>query len=775
MTTGSILDYLDYGPAQVADGSTVPANKPGEKAEHEQGLLYMGPWETFADGFSEHTRRCALALYGTGVPVHLRSLNQDNMKADTPEMVPVEKLIRPMLRASIAKYEAQIYQIVPFDSLLQFLTTHQKYMPGEMAVLNAHRVLYTVWERDRISDAARSAFARVGQVWVACEANGEMLVENGVAQDKIRVVPCPYFPDDPLLALRGRARKPGPVRFYHIGKWEPRKAQDQIVGAFLLAFRPGEAQLYLKVSPLSDAAKVDGFQRDPMAAIHAWLADDRVRTNGWTVKDVQRCVFVIQKRLSVEKLRELHEIGDVYVSLSRGEGFDMPAQDAKLAGNLLVYTPSGGTQAFAGALDFKVPATGRLPCHSFYGWNRDAGYIDYSVDEAAEQMRLAAVRATVHDRQPGVDLHWMSAEVVGRHMRECMNQVIEGGRRIARAYGEALLEQERTGQQPNAEGLPGTTIGPGAVVASRGPRVLFATHGAAADAPYGGARVNALLIELLKRHPLIGEVEAVAHDVVSAKPDVAFVEVPTGVPYVERIGARRNVLLRYGDQGHGACAFQLFEKGADAVVLVPTEFAYRTLNYGIPYRVIYNAFEPPDAIGAPAVQAKSGKRVLYTGVYRFAKDTPLAARVASLAPDLEFVWRRSTDVHESIGPLVIPSNVNLCDATSNREELWDGIGCVLVTSRYESFCLIAYEAMCRGIPVVYHSRLESIKEWAGVGQGLYPCATPAEMAAACRQVISDRGDLVTYEMLTEVANVVHATSLRQLDAFIRTYVLAPEF
>jgi glycosyltransferase involved in cell wall biosynthesis len=777
MTTGTIFDYLAHGPAETADASTVAAFKPGEKAEHAEGLLYMGPWETLADGFAEHTRRCARALALTGVPVHLRSLNQDNLKADTPEMEPVEKVLRPLLRASITKYAAQIYQVVPFDSLLQFLTTHREYLPEQMQMLNAHRVLYTVWERDRISDAARSAFARVGQVWVACDANADMLVENGVQPDKVRIVPCPYFEDDPLLTLRGRDRKPGVVRFYHIGKWEPRKAQDRIIGAFLLAFRPGEAELYLKVSPLSVAAKVDGFARDPMIAIHDWLKDDRVKAMGWTLADMQRALRVITQRLMPADIVKLHALCDVYVSLSRGEGFDMPAQDAKLAGNLLVYTPSGGTQAFAGDRDFKVPATGRVLCHSFYGWNRDAGYIDYDIEEAARQMRLAAIGVTVHDRQPHVDLQWMEAGIVGRHMRACVDQVIEEGRHVAKSYASAVLAREQAAKEVASQ-EPQTTPSTVARVGAKGPRILFASHGASLEAPYGGARVNALLIDLLKRHPLLGEVEVVMHDVVSVKPDIAMVEVPTGVPYLERIGASRIVLLRYGDQGHGACAFQLFERGANAVVVVPTEFAYRTLGYGIPYQVIYNAFEPPDVV---AQGGKRGKKVLYAGVYRFAKDTPLAAKVASLAPDLGFVWRKSTDIHEAIEPIAVPPNVTLLEATSNRDELWDGVGCVLVTSRYESFCLIAYEAMCRGIPVVYHERLESITEWAGkttewVGKvgGLYLCGTAAAMAAACRDAIWNGASDGPLDKSIELANRVHQTSLRQLDAFIRTFLLAPE-
>lgn len=775
--SGSIMDYLAHGPAEVAEGQ-VAAFKPGEPAEHAEGYKYMGPWETFADGFSEHSRRSARALFATGVPVHLRSLNQDNLKSDTPEMQPIEQLLRPMLRASIRQYVAEIYQIVPHDSLLQFLTTHQHYGESEMRVLNAHRVLYTVWERDRITAAARVALNRVGQAWVAAQATAEMLVANGVDPRKVRVVPCPFFPDDPHLALAGRKRRKGVPRFYHIGKWEPRKAQTQIIGTFLRAFRPGEAELYLKVSPFAANVELENYPKTPAISVHEWLRDERVRQMGWSLADLNRCIFLIQKRMPTEDLVRLHAAGDVYVSMSRGEGFDMPAQDAKLAGNLMLYTPSGGTQAFAGPLDVRIEATGRVPCHPFYKWNEDAGYIDYDLDEAVVKMRYAATLVSQPQTSSQVGMTWCSAAVVGAAMRANMEELRADGRKVAIAVGEELLAREAQ----SAPAPPLESIEQGRIVEA-GPRIFFATHGAAVDAPYGGARVNALLAELLYRHPLIGAVENVGHDMIPEKPtDIAMVEVPTGAPYVRRLNAKKVVLLRYGDQGHGACAYELFERGVDAVVLVPSEYAYRTLSYRIPYRVVWNAFEPPDMVREGG---SLGKKVLYTGAYRFAKDTPLAARVATEAPDLQFVWRRSTDIGEPLAPIATPPNVELLDPTADRDELWRDIGCVLVTSRYESFCLIAYEAACRGIPVVFHEELASIREWAGTvdvasdtlihgaqsaGDGLRACRTPVEFAKACRAAIGQVGDGDRFLPWQRVADRTHARSLAQLDAFVREYL-----
>jgi hypothetical protein len=245
------------------------------------------------------------------------------------------------------------------------------------------------------------------------------------------VVPCPHFPDDPHLALQGRQRKPGPTRFYHIGKWEPRKAQDRILEAFLLAFRPGQAFLSLRSSGLDHP--VVAFPQSPHEALAKLIDRSDVRANGWTSTNVMRSVRLYVQRLSEDQLMILHREGDVYVTLSRGEGFDMPAMDAKLSGNLLLYTPSGGPQDFAGDRDVLVPQTGMVRAHEMYEW-QDTEYIDYSIDSAVAGMQLAARRAEVHDRAPHVDLAPFTAASVGARMRRYLDELREDAEPVNAAH-----------------------------------------------------------------------------------------------------------------------------------------------------------------------------------------------------------------------------------------------------------------------------------------------------------------------------------------------------
>ena len=395
--------------------------KPGKKARHERGVLFQGPWDVYADGFCEHVRRLARSLDLAGVPVHLRAAIPRHRSPSGEDRL-VDEQYGDLLFAKIANYSAQVQMVVPTPGVLPALVHHRHYPVELLERINARRVISTVWERQTgVHPDDVAALNKCGGAVVATPAAGEMLTDAGVDRDKVHWIPCPFLPGDPHLELNDRPRKPGPVRFYHIGKWEPRKAQDRLIGAFLRAFRPGEAMLMLKTS--EKAPPFEDYPSSPMLALSRWLSDEQVAKNGWDPDSVKRGVYLICRRLTGQQMVELHRMGDCYVTLSRGEGFDMPAFDAKLSGNLMVYTPSGGPQMFAGECDERVKQSGTVACDPFYGWPEDATYLDYNLCDAVSALRRAA--ATVRDgcRVRGMDLGPFAAQHVGERLRSILENL----------------------------------------------------------------------------------------------------------------------------------------------------------------------------------------------------------------------------------------------------------------------------------------------------------------------------------------------------------------
>jgi hypothetical protein len=414
--------WLDYWNRHPHDPSFPPFNANWTKSDHAHGVGFYAPWEEVDAGFPEHARRCAVALAATGIPLHLRSLTGGMQfhTAKDPEAakgaLEMKRRLEPLLTASIKTYDVDIFQVIGEETGLFRLAapTHPFLDARELGLIYARRIVSTVFERDRVSPSVAGCLRAVGGVWVANHQDRRMLLGQGLDESKVVVIPVPFFPGDPHLGLEARPRLAGPVRFYHIGKWEPRKAQHRIVGAFLMAFRPGEAKLYLKTS-LSGVAG-QSYPGSAPASLKEWLADARVAAMGWTFEEANKHLFIINRRLTPEQMLALHRQSDVYVTLSHGEGFDMPAFDAKLAGNLMVYTPSGGPQDFAGDADERVEPTSSIPCDPFYGWG-DARYLDYDIEAAVAALRAAKHKIEAGERRRGVDLSAFGAAAVGARMR----------------------------------------------------------------------------------------------------------------------------------------------------------------------------------------------------------------------------------------------------------------------------------------------------------------------------------------------------------------------
>jgi hypothetical protein len=189
-----------------------------------------------------------------------------------------------------------------------------------------------------------------------------------------------------------------------------------MIGAFMRTFAPGQAILMFKTSK-SAPKGLAPYPDSPGASITQWLKDDRARANGWTADNVDIGVKVMREAFTTAQMMQLHKVGDVYVTLSRGEGWDMPAFDAKLAGNRMVFTRSGGPQEFATNGDHEVAARDKvLPCHPFYGW-KESTYLDFSIEVAGEAM-LSAARA-IHEGTSAehLDIERFTMIHVGKRMR----------------------------------------------------------------------------------------------------------------------------------------------------------------------------------------------------------------------------------------------------------------------------------------------------------------------------------------------------------------------
>ncbi len=369
---------------------------PSERAKHPLGVLYQGEFETAADGTARAVRLHARALAATGIPLLLRSISGVVVTDGVAEPVflagmpaEVEAEVGHLLNTDIASFRPVIKHVVirSADHLRQLLVPrgavpkNQNDTAQQLAmrdVLYGNSIVYSVWERDRIDAAIIKHLARVKQCWVPCNQNAQLLIKSGVPEGRVHVVPHPYDEQDKSFDVHRRripAMFKGQRRFYSIGRWEPRKNFAQLTEAFMVAHLESDATLTIKYS---------GNGNWP-----GYPTVDQVRARTTALGFGER-IKLIGGTIDRSQILRLHFENNIYVSASHGEAWALPAFDAKLAGNRLVYVPWGGVCDFATDDDMPVPHT-MGAADASYRWEHGAQWATCTDFDLAEALHRVSV------------------------------------------------------------------------------------------------------------------------------------------------------------------------------------------------------------------------------------------------------------------------------------------------------------------------------------------------------------------------------------------------
>jgi len=408
---------------------------PTKSAEYPVGVIYRGPWETEWAGVQSSVRRHARALAKTGMPVWLVSLNHQMEYLDEDGNIASGFADHTSLAPSVVREVGHLTTCKHAQSLVSI--EHRVFSPeaiislaypaGMMRVdptyvrrVNATTILFTVLERSEPDeDTRRAVFAMslLGEVWVPCERNRRVLVDSGVPEDKIWVMPHP-IPSNDELWLHKHCPPKDRIRLVNIGKWEPRKGQHELIGGFLKAFKPDDKiELVMKYAPFG---VWKDYPATPQESVATWMQDSGVQANGWTVDSIQKRLLLfgqyLPRSVLVRYLAESH----IYVSAGRAEGFDMSALDAKILGLRLVVMGHGGAEDFCETSDVQVVSK-PVPAHPGYDWN-GAKWAGYNVDDMSDALRAAVDLERRGDTKvPLNPTPFMEVEVGRRMLDRCLS------------------------------------------------------------------------------------------------------------------------------------------------------------------------------------------------------------------------------------------------------------------------------------------------------------------------------------------------------------------
>jgi glycosyltransferase involved in cell wall biosynthesis len=287
----------------------------------------IGPFRG-PSGYDRITREYARGLVNLGVQLQLTPVDHWS----------------PELRRTHSQdwFEAQTAELDP-DVVVHFM------MPDRCQPLRGKpNANYTMFEATGIPPQWRDLAGDFDLVIVPTAASRSAWIASGVSASRLRVCPLGVdaaFYARPVLPLALHDAYGRPVsryrrRFLHVGEVRPRKNHLGLLRTWLTATRPDDdAILILKCLIPPYLARV--FQDD--------LEEMQVRA-GRRLDEAAPVLF-FNDVLTDERMRALYRAATHYVSMSHGEGWDLPMMEAAASGLSLIAPDHSSYRSYLGDAD----------------------------------------------------------------------------------------------------------------------------------------------------------------------------------------------------------------------------------------------------------------------------------------------------------------------------------------------------------------------------------------------------------------------------------------
>jgi len=186
-------------------------------------------------------------------------------------------------------------------------------------------IIYFPWETTNMLPKFMEKLHSTDYIWVPSEWQKQMLINNGLPPNKISVVyegidPKKYFPIK---------RNNDKLTFLHIGTWGYRKSSYEIIKTFLDIFGDND-DVELRISINN---KLD-YQEGPIETFEKFglPLNKNIKILGTLTED--------------EYIKEIQN-SDLYLSCSRGEGWNLPVIQSMSCGVPSIYSKCGGQLEFS--------------------------------------------------------------------------------------------------------------------------------------------------------------------------------------------------------------------------------------------------------------------------------------------------------------------------------------------------------------------------------------------------------------------------------------------
>jgi glycosyltransferase involved in cell wall biosynthesis len=271
-----------------------------------ESLEVIGPFRG-TSGYDRHTRELVRAFVQAGLAI---------------ELIPLEGWSIDLPPSQRETWFDDLSAPVTADTTLHFT------MPNQARPRAGKRnVNYTMFEANRIPQAWVDCAAAHERIVLPTRSSFEAWLESGVPEERLRICPLgvsAFFAEhSPPLPVTDRFGNPAvsyTYRFLNIAELRPRKNHLGLLRTWMRATQAGDDAILL--------VKCDQWQ-----AFTRFQADVlRMQAQrGCTLAEAAPVVFIVDS-LTDAQMRSLFNTATHYISLSKGEGWDLVMMEAAVAG-----------------------------------------------------------------------------------------------------------------------------------------------------------------------------------------------------------------------------------------------------------------------------------------------------------------------------------------------------------------------------------------------------------------------------------------------------------
>lgn len=273
------------------------------------------------------------------------------------------------------------------------------------------KIAYTVWESDRLPVEFFDRLKYFDEIWTPSHWQKECMVKQGMDEKIIQVVPAGVEPDIffPEEVPFDQYYSDGRFKFVIFGRWDYRKSTMEMIRTFLQTFQKGEP-VDLVISVENPLPK-DEFKTTEERLKHYGFVDTRIKV-----------VHYASREDYIKFLKR----GHVFLSCSRGEGWNLPLCESMACGTPSIYSNCSAQLEFTAGKGHPVNIAGRCPSNT----GDDGEYCEPDWDHLSKVMRDVytnyknyKIKAVEDSKAIRKDFSWQRiGEIGGEKLHEFYNK-----------------------------------------------------------------------------------------------------------------------------------------------------------------------------------------------------------------------------------------------------------------------------------------------------------------------------------------------------------------